>query len=243
MKVLRAIINKEFKGYFKNYTAYIVLSVYLLLSFAATFYSAYFFEYSNNNLVSFFMYQPIILNMLIPALTMKMWAEERKLGTLEFLLTQPVNYKTLVWGKFLASAIMSCLLLVMTLPFVIISSYLVQLDILNIISGYIGLFFTIIALCSLGCLVSAFNSNVIIAYLSSLFCGWIFIGTNFNFLLTPLKKVFTLLSSSLNGILNFSEHYNSFVDGQIALGNIAYFISFSLLMIFLNIIIIEWHKS
>lgn len=243
MKLLSAIINKEFKGYFKNYTAYIVLSVYLLLSFAATFYSAYFFEYINSNLVSFFIYQPIILNMLIPALTMKMWAEERKLGTLEFILTQPVSYKILVWGKFLASAIMGCLLLVMTLPFVIISSYLVQLDILNIVSGYIGLFLTIISLCSLGCLVSAFNSNVIIAYLSSLFCGWIFIGTNFNFLLMPLKKAFTLISNSLNGTLNFSEHYNSFVDGQIALGNIAYFIIFSLLMIVLNIIIIEWHKS
>lgn len=243
MKQLTAVIGKEFSGYFKNYTAYIVMSVYLFLSFAATFYSAYFFEYNNQNLVSYFIYQPIILNLLIPALTMKLWAEERKLGTLEFLLTQPISYATLVWGKFLAALSFGIIILLMTLPFVCYSAFLIHLDILNIISGYIALTLTTGALCALGCLVSSLNGNVIIAYLSSLFCGWVFLNANFDFLILPAQKIFPLLSTRLKNILNFNEYYEILIDGQLTLGSVLYFCSFILLVLWLNILTIEWHKA
>jgi ABC-2 type transport system permease protein len=243
MKQLKAVISKEFSGYFKNYTAYIVMAVYLLLTFAATFYSAYFFEYNNQNLVSFFIYQPVILNLLVPALTMKLWAEERKLGTLEFLLTQPISYTTLVWGKFLAAFGFSVIILLMTVPFVCFCAFLIDLDILNVMSGYIALILTVGSLCALGCVVSAINGNVIIAYLSSLFCGWIFLNADFDFLVLPAKKIFPLLNTRLNNILNFDEYYQTFIEGQMALSAAAYYCCFILLMLWLNILIVKWHKA
>lgn len=243
MKVLKAVIAKEFSGYFKTYTAYIVLAIYLLLSFAITFYAAYFFEFNNRNLVSFFVYQPIVLNVLLPALTMKMWAEERRQGTLEFLLTQPVSYQKLVIGKFLAALLFGIILLGMTVPFIIYSAHLFSLDYLNILSGFIGLLLVTSLLSAFGCLVSALNNNVIIAYLSTVFLGWILIGTNFNFLLQPIKEIFPLLSSRLNGILNFETHYQWLIQGQCSVSTIIYFCSQIGIALWLNILIIEWRKD
>lgn len=243
MGVIKAVIAKEFSGYFKTYTAYLVMAIYLLLSFGLTFYVAYFFELNNRNLISFFIYQPVVLNILLPALTMKMWAEERRQGTLEFLLTQPVSYKALVVGKFLASLLFGLILLAMTIPFVVYSSHLVSLDYLNIISSFIGVFLVIASLLALGCVVSAMNGNVIIAYLSTVFCGFVLTNANFNFLTYPLRKVFPLLSSRLNGILNFEEHYQWFLQGQCSIASIIYFISIIFLALWLNILIIEWRKD
>ena len=102
---LRAVMQKEFAGYFRTPTAYIIIAVYLVLSMFATFYSAYFFAYDNSGLISFFTYQPEIFVVLMPAATMRLWADERRSGTIEFLLTQPVDYTAVVLGKFMAAAV------------------------------------------------------------------------------------------------------------------------------------------
>ena len=112
---LRAVMQKEFAGYFRTPTAYIIIAVYLVLSMFATFYSAYFFAYDNSGLISFFTYQPEIFVVLMPAATMRLWADERRSGTIEFLLTQPVDYTAVVLGKFMAAAAFGLLMLALTL--------------------------------------------------------------------------------------------------------------------------------
>lgn len=243
MKVLYAQISKEFSGYFKSYTAYIVVGVYLLLSFAATFFSAHFFEYDNQGLISFFMYQPEILNMLLPALTMKMWAEERRQGTLEFLLTQPVSIEKLVIGKFLAAFLFCMLMLMLTIPFFIYSSYLVTLDKLNVLSALIGVMCLMAALSAIGCLISAFNKNVVIAYLSTVFIGWLWLNGNFDFLLSPFKKMYPLLQHRLSGFLDLAPHYRAMTEGQITLESVIYFGSIILFALWLNVITVQWKKD
>lgn len=242
MKIIWAIANKEFNGYFKNYTAYIVLSVYLLLSMGATFYSAYFFDYNNCSLISFFIYQPEILNILVPALTMKMWADERRHGTLEFLLTQPVKHTSMVLGKFLASVEFGIILLLTTVPFILYSSFLVKLDVLNLISSFLALIFTMISLCALGCLISSLNNNTIIAYLSSLFCGWLWQNINFDFVLYPLQNIFPLIQHRLYGFLNFHYHYQAQLQGQLGADNLIYFLVTIFFALWLNTIIINHRK-
>ena len=111
---LRAVMQKEFAGYFRTPTAYIIIAVYLVLSMFATFYSAYFFAYDNSGLISFFTYQPEIFVVLMPAATMRLWADERRSGTIEFLLTQPVDYTAVVLGKFMAAAAFGLLMLALT---------------------------------------------------------------------------------------------------------------------------------
>lgn len=243
MKVLSTILHKEFFGYFKNYTAYIVLAIYLLLSFAATFYSAHFFDYDNTNLRSFFIYQPEILNILLPAITMKMWAEERKQGTLEFLLTQPICINKFVYGKFLASVIFSLCMLFMVIPFVVYLSYLINYDILNIISSFIGVALVMILLCAIGCTISSLNSNAIVAYLSSVFVGWILENTNFDFIIEPLKSIVPLSIHKLYGVLNFRVHYQNIIEGQLSFDSIIYFATITILTLWLNVVVIEKRRS
>lgn len=243
MNIIRTVAAKEFNGYFKTYTAYVVLGVYLLLSFAAVFYSASFFEYDNRGLISFFVYQPEILNILLPALTMKMWAEERRQGTLEFLLTQPVRLPLLVLGKFLAAFAFGLCLLLTILPFVIYASSLVEYDVLNLISAFCGAVMAVAALCALGCMVSAFNGNVIIAYLSSVFVGWIWENGNFDFMISPFVSWFPLLTQRLSGVLNFSPYYQAVIQGQIGLDAVGYFVSVTVFALWLNIIAVNGRRA
>lgn len=243
MNVLTTIIRKEFGSYFKTYTAYIVLGIYLLLSFAATFYSGYFFELNNRSLVSFFIYQPEILIVLLPALTMKMWAEERRQGTLEFLLTQPITPSLLVWGKFLAAWLFSVGMLLMILPFVVYISHFVVLDKLNLMAEFTGLCLVMGALCALGCVVSACHKNVIVAYLSTVFCGWLWENVNFDFILFPIKKAMPLLSQQLNGILNFKEHYVLLEQGQIGAETLMYFMGIIVISLWLNTLIVQRREN
>jgi len=243
MKIIFSILSKEFIGYFKNYTAYIILSIYLLLSFAATFYSAYFFDNNNSNLISFFIYQPEILNIVLPALTMKMWADERRHGTIEVLLTLPISIKKFVYGKYLAAFVFSLCMLFMVLPFVFYSSFLLDYDVLNLISAFSSLILVVAMLCAIGCLVSSFNHNAIISYISTVFCGWLLIGLNFDFIFNPLKTFFPLLLHRLYGCLNFHTHYQNLIQGQLGFDNVIYFTSIILLALWLNIVTVEHRKS
>jgi len=243
MRVLLAVLHKEFFGYFRNYTSYIVLAIYLVLSFAATFYSADFFDYNNSNLISFFMYQPEILNVVLPAITMKMWADERRQGTLEFLLTQPVSITKLVLGKFLSAFIFGLCMIFMILPFVFYLSTLISYDVLNIISSFIAVILVMGILCALGCTVSAFNNNAIIAYLFSVVIGWVVENTNFDFLLKPLNTIIPLTMHKLQGVLNFRTHYQSMIEGELPINTLIYGIIFIILTLWLNIVVVEKRKS
>ena len=99
-----------------------------------------FFAYDNSGLISFFTYQPEIFVVLMPAATMRLWADERRSGTIEFLLTQPVDYTAVVLGKFMAAAVFGLLMLALTLPFALYASTLVDLDMLNVLSAYLPRF-------------------------------------------------------------------------------------------------------
>ena len=238
MAVVKALIKKEIAGYFKNYTAYIISGVYLLLSFAVMFYGAFFFEYNNRGLISFFAYQPEILNILLPALTMKMWAEERRQGTLEFLLTYPVSHQTLVLGKYFASLLFGLFLLSLTMPFLLISHAWMEYDWLNIISGYIGCGFVVASLCAIGCMISACYANTVLAYITTVFIGWIWENAPFDIVLSPVHSLFPLLQNRLLSILDFSPHYRTLIQGQITLEALLYFSSVTIMCLWLNLILV-----
>ena len=242
MSLTKAIIAKEFQSYFRGYNAYIISMIYFWLLFAVMFYMAYFFEYNNQNLFSFFIYQPDVLNILIPALTMKMWAEEHKTGTLEFLLTQPVKIRTLVFGKFAAAFLFAVLLMMMTIPFMIYIHHFITLDWSNILLSCCAVILCASVLCALGCCISACCRNSIMAYLASVFCGWIWENINFNILLTPVMDIFPLLKAKLSGILNFREQYQEMIQGQLSIGAVVYFICLTGLILCLNSILVKRGK-
>ena len=237
------VINKEFSGYFRTPTAYIIIGVYLVISMFSTFYSSYFFMNDNRGLISFFTYQPEILVILIPALTMKLWSDERRSGTIEFIFTQPISYSSIVIGKFSAAVSFGLLLLLLTIPFVIYTSFITEVDFLNIISGYIGTFLTIMLLTSIGCLVSSFNNNSVLAYLFSVFTGWLLISINYDFILTPLFYISENVTYRLSQSLNFYPNYQDIVQGELGFDNLTYFFSLTILTLWINRFAIEYKKQ
>lgn len=239
---LSVITKKEFASYFRSPTAYIIIAVYLVISMFATFYSGYFFAYDNSGLVSFFTYQPEIFVVLTPAVTMRLWADERRSGTMEFLLTQPLNYSTVVIAKFLAACLFCWAMLLLTLPFVFYAANLIPLDKMNVFSGYLGVVLVIAYLCALGCLVSVFNTNAVLAYLFSVFVGWLLTSFSFDFLLTPLLNFSETITNRLSQSLNFYRNYQDMIMGQPGIDNLTYFLSFTLLVLWLNVAAIDYKK-
>lgn len=238
-----SIFTKEFMSYFKTSTAYVILAIYVILSMAATYFVGYFFMLNNSNLTSFFSFQPEILALMIPAITMRSWADERRSGTIEYILTQPLNYATIVLAKFLASWAFGLLMLALTLPFWAYSNSIITLDNLNVLSAYLVCILIIGTFSALGCMVSAFNTNPVIAYIISIFVSWGVTNLNLNFLINPASSLSNEIYVRVIRSLNFIKHYQDFISGQVGLENIIYFVSIILLALWLNVVTIEYKKS
>ena len=130
---LMIIFNREFTGYFRTPLASIFLLVFLALSAGMTFFMGQFFQRGQADLNSFFVWHPWLFLVLMPAIGMRLWAEERKSGTIELLMTLPVTNSQLVLGKFLASWFFTLLAIIMTIPIWITVNYLGEPDNLSLI--------------------------------------------------------------------------------------------------------------
>lgn len=239
---VKTIFKKEFSSYFKSRLAYFILTIYIITSMACTFYLGKFFNIVNYNLYSFFYYQPGVLISLIPALTMKLWADERRYGTIELLLTQPLRYSSIVLGKFFAAWAFCGLMLLLTIPFWISTAWIIPIDSYNVFYNYFAVFVLSGALCAIGCVVSALSSNPISAYILTVFIGTLLKMVNFDLLIKKLKisnEIVIRISQSLN----FDSHYESIILGQLTWSD---FIYFSLLIIFclwLNCAAVEYKRD
>ena len=239
----KTVFYKEFAGYFRSGNAYIILGVYALLSFAAAFYVGGYFTLDNTSLASFFLYQPEILTVLMPAVTMRSWTDERRQGTVEYLLTQPVDHASAVLAKFAAAWLFGGLMLPASLPFWLWTSFLTPLDNLNILSAYLVCILIIGTFSALGCAVSAFNGNTVIAYIITIFVLWGFAGLNLDFLIAPAQNLSEEIAVRIIRSLNFNKHYQDFVSGQAGLDNVIYFISVIVPALWLNVVALEYKKK
>lgn len=241
-KQISQIYRKELGSFFRTRLAYFVIGIYVLISMLATFYMGYFFDLNNTELFSFFYFQADIFTILIPALTMRVWADEYKTGTIELILTQPIAYSSVVIGKFLAAWSICLLMLAATFPFWAYINSFIALDNLNIISAYLACALVCGSLCAVGCAVSAFNRNPILAYISTIFIFWLIISINFNFIINNLGLP-NNLTIQLTQSLNFYHHYQNLLTGQLGLDNLIYYISIMILALWLNITTIEYKKN
>ena len=224
----RIIFAKELQDYFKGLMSVFIFIVYLSITLITVFYFGSFMDVNNASLESFFRFQPEILALIIPAVCMHLWTDEYRLGTAEFILSQPISYASLVIGKFLAAVAFSLLMLFLTLPLVFFSSFYLDLDGGAIISGYLGCIMVILSFCAVCCAVSALSSRPIVTYLMSFFTIWGLMYFN----LTPiLQKAFGLQHLPSG---SFLPQYINFVSGQINIGSIIYFVLLSLLGLWIN---------
>lgn len=242
MRQLYTLIKKETLTFFNGWPLWIIGCSYIFLSIFLNFFMGGFFSLSNAGLYSFFSFQNIIFIFICPTITMKLWAEERKYGTIEFLLTQPISLSKLVLAKFLFSVIVIIFLLFLSFPLWIYCALNYHMDNLNILASYIGCLFMGCSFCAIGCFISALSTSSSISYIGTLFSLFMLSFCDFSKLILLNNKqedIYVQIQSSLN----FDYHYYDFLSGQISLDNIIYFVLLSVLAIWLNIRVLEYKKG
>ncbi len=233
MKQFLAQFHKDFSSYFSGYIAYIILIAYYILSFFSALYFGDYFVRETDVMNAYFVIQPTILALIIPAITMRSWADEIKSGTIEILLTQPISFTILVLAKFFASFAFFIFLLLFSIPFLLITNAFSVLDMNMVLMAYMGLILSGALFVSLGCLISVLCRTSITSFVCSLFV-----------LVLVLQFNFTALNTSKGSVpfdvLNFNYNYEAFLSGALFLGNIFYFILGTVLVLWLNLVAVQY---
>ena len=229
MKSIWTIAKREFRTFFDSLAAYILLVVFLGLSgFFTWLFGSDIFFIGQATLMPFFSVAYWTLFFFIPALTMKMLAEEKRSGTLELLLTKPVTDWQVIIGKFLSVIMLIGVALLLTVPYYISVSFLGPIDHGSVWSGYLGMLLMSMALISIGLFASSITNNQIVAFLLALF-----IGVFFLIIFDVLSNSFTGTIAYFFNYLSLSTHYESVSRGVLDSKDIIYFISISLIGLFL----------
>lgn len=230
------IIKKELKSYFNSAIAYITIVVFLVAS--GWFFFRGFFLVQQASLRDLFTYLPWILLFLVPAITMRLWSEEKKLGTWEVLLTLPLKDWQVVAGKYLASLIFLSLNILLTLPLAIIVSLVGQPDWGVIIGSYVGVIFLGAAYLAIGIFISSLTDNQIVAFIVALALNfvWFIIGEDFVLFVLPYWL------SGLFRYLGLGAHFSSLARGVIDTRDLVYYFSVIGFGLYLNIKVIARRK-
>ena len=231
MKQIWVITKRELQSFFDSLTAYIMLIAFLGFSgFFTWLFGSDIFFIKQASLQSFFGVAYWTLFFFIPALTMRQFAEENKTGTIELLLTRPVNDWQVVFGKFLATLLLITIALLFTIPYYITVASLGNVDHGAVILGYFGLILMSAAYISIGIFTSSISNNQIIGFLLALA-----IGILFQFLFSFIAGGTSGIISEILYYLSISTHFESISRGVIDSRDLIYFFS----LIFLGLVSTE----
>ncbi len=228
----KALFKKELQAYFNVPIAYVFAVVFLLV--VNGLFMTTFFLSGLCDMRSFFQGLPLYLVVFIPSLTMRLWAEERKSGTLSLLYTLPVSEYTLVLAKFTAAYLFTLLVLASTLVIPLMLSVLGSPDPGPIFTGYLGATLLTAFLLALGLAVSAFFTDQILAFIVALLGGLISLLVGTNLVSTSIDSWLPGLGSFLRGSLGLGVHYTNFAKGVLSLTDVVFFLSFTLIFLVIN---------
>ncbi|GMR14848.1 MAG: ABC transporter permease [Gammaproteobacteria bacterium] len=237
------ILRRELTGYFATPVAYVFLVIFLVMTGIFTFYLGSFYERGFADLEPFFRFHPWLYLFLVPAISMRLWAEERRSGTIELLFTLPLTTVDAVLGKFLAAWLFIGLALVLTTPMWITVNYLGSPDNGAILAGYIGSWLMAGGFLAIGSCMSALTRNQVVAFILG-------VVVSFLFLLSGLPMVMNLFNGwapqvLLDGIagLSFFRHFADISKGVIDLRDLVYFALVIGFWLFANVLILEIKKA
>ena len=243
MKAVRAIFRRELGSYFATPIAYVFIVIFLVLSAIMAFYLGGFYENRQATLSAFFIYHPWLYLFLVPAISMRLWAEERKSGSLELLMTLPVTTPQAVIGKFLAAWTFTSAALLLTFPIWITVNYLGDPDNGVIFAGYIGSLLMAGGFLAIGSCISATTKNQVIAFIISVVVCFLFLLSDFPLVLEPLRGWVPQLIIDTIASLSFIEHFGAISKGVINLRDLVYFALMIGFWLTLNVIVVELKKS
>jgi ABC-2 type transport system permease protein len=243
MSPIKTVFKREFRSYFSTPIALIFLTVFLILNGFFTFKMGRFFEAGQADLKSFFMWHPWLYLFIVPAVSMRLWAEEKKSGTIELLMTLPVSLFEATVGKFLAAWAFLGIALLLTFPIVATVLYLGSPDIGVIIAGYIGSYLMAGAYLAIGSAVSAATNSQIISFVitTSICLALILLG--FEPVLDAMQGVFPDKVVDQLANLSFPYHFEAIQRGVIDLRDLVYFLSLMLMSLFISAVILDRSKA
>ncbi len=240
---IRVVFGRELAGYFNSPVAYVFLFFFLIVIGFFSFYISRFYEAGQADLRGFFQWHPWIFMFLIPAVAMRLWAEERRLGTIELILTFPVAVYEVILGKFLAAWIFIGIGLILTFPMVLTVFYLGQPDLGSIFCGYAGSFLLAGCMLSVGSMTSSLSKNQVIGFIVAVVFCLVFILAGFPPVTDALSGWAPVWLVKLVSETSFLTHYLSMERGVIDIRDIVYYLSVISFMLFVNALIIQSRKA
>jgi len=240
---LLIIFVREFNGYFRTPLASIFLLVFLALSSGMSFFMGQFFQRGQADLNSFFVWHPWLFLILMPAIGMRLWAEERNSGTIELLITLPVTNSQLVLGKFFASWVFTLIALFLTTPIWISVNYLGEPDNGVIFISYVGSWLMAGCFLSLTSCLSTLTKNQVIAFILSTISCFIMVMAGFGLILSSVRSWAPMWITEAIGSLSFLSHFKRIQYGVLDFTTLIFFVSMIILCLWINMQLVHLKKA
>ncbi|MCC6173493.1 MAG: ABC transporter permease subunit [Gammaproteobacteria bacterium] len=223
MRIIGILFRRELASYFATPLAYVFILIFLVLASAFTFYLGGFYERGQADLAPFFNFLPWLYLFLIPAISMRLWAEERRSGSIELLLTQPITLWQAVLGKFLAAWAFAGIALILTFPLWITVAYLGSPDHGAIVTGYLGALLMAGGFLAIGSCMSALTRNQVIAFILGVVACFVFLLAGFPLVLDAFRAWAPQGLTEAVASLSFLTHFEALSKGVIDLRDVLYF--------------------
>ena len=242
-RALTAITAREFAGYFTTPLAFVFIIVFLLANGLATFYLGAYFAMGQADLTSFFMFHPWLYLFFLPAISMRLWAEERRNGSIELLLTLPIPLTAVVIGKYLAALAFSALALALTFPIWLTVNYLGEPDNGVIFASYVGSLMLAGGYLAIGSCLSALTRNQVIAFVISVVVCFLFTVSGAPLVLelfdgwAPQALIETLAGFSL------LTHFRAITGGVIDMRDVMFFATLIGVFLTATVIVVDMKKA
>lgn len=235
------ITKRELSGYFNSPVAYVFIVIFVLFANFFSFMLGGLFERGQANLEAFFTWHPWLFMVFVPAVGMRLWAEERRLGTLELLLTMPITSWQAIVGKFVASWIFLGLALLLTFPIVITVNYLGDPDNGVIFAGYVGSFLMAGAFLAITCATSALTRSQVVSFIVSVVICFGLVLAGFEPAVNFMRSVAGFGDRLVDVVASFSvmTHFMNFQKGVLVIGDLVFFFSVILFSLFSTAVILR----
>jgi len=242
MSPLQIIFKRELAGYFATPLAYVFIVIFLVMNGVFTFDLGGFYVRGQADLMPFFSFHPWLYLFMIPAIAMGLWADERKTGTIELLMTLPITLRDAVLGKFLAAWVLCGAALLLTFPIWITVNYLGDPDNGVIVAAYLGSWLMAGSFLAIGSCMSAMTRNSVIAFILTVALCFVFVASGSEIVLNAFNWAPQMLVDAV-AALSFLTHFDAISKGVLDVRDILFFLVFMASWLFASAIVIEIKKA
>lgn len=243
MRSVAVIAKRELAAYFATPVAYVFIIIFLAVSAALTFYVGGFFERRQAALDTFFTFHPWLFLFLIPAVGMRLWAEERKTGTIELLTTMPVTTTAAVVGKFLAAWAFLAVALALTAPMWVTVNVLGEPDNGVILASYLGSLLMAGAFLAISSCMSALTRNQVVAFILGATVCFLFTMSGVELVLETVRAIAPAVLVDAVASLSFLSHFSTITKGVIDLRDLVFFVSMIVFWLFATAVVVNARKG